>query len=226
MGVIVNALAIVIAGFIGLQIQAGIPERIHQRMMEGIGLAVIAIGISGAIQGKETLVMIISLLIGIIIGEGIDIDRRMIKGIDWLKERFLSGNNNGNQITQGFISASMIFCIGSMAIVGSLESGLTGDNTTLFTKSILDGITALLLSSSLGLGVMLSAIPVFILQGSIFLFASILEPFLVQAVIVEIISVGSLLMIGLGLNIMGVTKLKIMNFTPATLLPIIIMLFI
>nr|WP_235956352.1 DUF554 family protein [Ruoffia halotolerans] len=124
------------------------------------------------------------------------------------------------------VSASMIFCIGSMAIVGSLESGLIGDNTTLYTKSILDGITSILLASSLGIGVALASIPVLLIQGSIIIFAGLLEPWLPAEVITEIICVGSILLVGLGLNMIEVTQFKIMNFVPAIILPVIIMLFI
>lgn len=225
MGVLVNGLAIVVASFIGIFMRKGIPERIHDGMMTAIGLAVLLIGINGAIQGQETLVMILSIVIGAFIGEMIDIDRRVIQGVDKLKDKFLDKESDSDRITQGFLSAAMIFCIGSMAIIGSLESGLTGDNSTLYTKSVLDGITSFLLASSLGHGVLLSAIPVVIWQGFIYIFATILEPLLSAAIITEVISVGSILLIGLGLNMVNATDLKIMNYTPAIFMPMILMLF-
>lgn len=224
MGAIVNAAAIVICGFIGLQIRSGIPERIHTRLMEGIGLCVIGIGIAGIIQGQQTLVLILSIVVGTIIGELIDIDGVVIKAVNRFEEYTKKSSYSGN-LAQGFLSAAMIFCVGSMAIVGSLESGLVGDNTTLYTKSILDGITSILLGSSLGAGVILSSIPVLVLQGSIIIFASFLEPYLPHEVVIEMISVGSLLLLGLGFNMIGITKMKIMNFTPAIFLPILFMLF-
>lgn len=227
MGAIVNGIVILVGGFLGLQIRSGIPSRIHERLMEGIGLCVMGIGIVGLLDGQNTLVLILSVVIGTLIGEGIDIDKRVIEGINKL-ESYTKGKTSEEQssLTQGFLSASMIFCIGSMAIVGSLESGLTGDNTTLYTKSILDGITSILLASSLGSGVLLSALPVVAIQGSIIIFASFFEPYLPTEVIVEMISVGSLLLIALGMNMVGITKLKIMNFTPAIIMPILLMLFI
>lgn len=220
-----NGLAIVVASFVGIFLRQGIPERIHDGMMRAIGLAVILIGINGAIQGQETLIMILSIVIGAFIGELIDIDRRVIQGVDKLKNKFIGQDSNSDRITQGFLSATMIFCIGSMAIIGSLESGLTGDNSTLYTKSVLDGITSFLLASSLGHGVLFSAVPVVIWQGFIYIFATILEPLLSAAIITEVISVGSILLIGLGLNMVNATDLKIMNYTPAIFMPMILMLF-
>lgn len=225
MGALVNAVTIVICGLIGLVFNAGIPERFHERLMQGIALCVVTLGINGAIQGKETIVMILSIVVGILIGEGLDFDSKLTRGVQFLEVKVQHLDQLKN-LGQGFISASLIFCVGSMAIVGSLESGLTGDNTTLYTKSILDGITAVLLASSLGAGVLLSSLPVLIIQGSIILFAFVLEPLLPTAVITEVICVGSILLIGLGLNMIGLTKLKILNFTPAIFLPILFMLFI
>lgn len=226
MGAIVNALAIMVGGFLGLQIRSGIPTRIHERLMEGIGLCVMGMGIVGLMDGQNTLVLILSVVIGTFIGELIDIDHLVVEGVGKL-ENYSKRKSADDQpsLSQGFLSAAMIFCIGSMAIVGSLESGLTGDNTTLYTKSILDGITSILLASSLGGGVLLSSLAVLVLQGGIIIFASFFEPYLPTEVVVEMISVGSLLLIALGMNMVGITKLKIMNFTPAIILPVLLMLF-
>lgn len=225
MGAIVNAAAIVVCTIIGVQLRTGIPEKVQSSLMQAVGLCVLAIGISGAIQGNNTLVLILSVVIGTLIGEWVDIDRRVINGIQMIEQKMSKGTTKYGDLAQGMISAAMIFCIGSMAIVGSLESGLVGDNSTLYTKSILDGITSVLLGSSLGIGVALSAIPVLILQGSITLLAVFIQPLLSDAVITEIISVGSVLLLGLGLNMIGVTQFKIMNYVPAIILPIFLMLF-
>lgn len=226
MGAVVNAITIIICTVVGVKLRTGIPERVQNSLMQAVGLCVIALGISGAVQGQETLVMILSVVIGTLIGEWIDIDHKVINGVEKIEQRLNNGGSAryGN-LSQGMISASMIFCIGSMAIVGSLESGLVGDNSTLFTKSILDGITSILLGSSLGIGVALSAIPVLVIQGTITVLAIFIAPVLSQAVITEIISVGSVLLLGLGLNMVGLTQFKIMNFVPAILLPVLIMLF-
>ncbi|MGF3115182.1 DUF554 domain-containing protein [Facklamia sp. P13064] len=218
MGVIINGIVIVICSLIGMGLKAGIPVKIHERLMHGIALCVLAIGIDGTLAGENTIVMILSIVVGAMIGESIDIDQKVTYGIS-LIEKKISKPGSDSQLGQGFISAAMIFCIGSMSILGSLESGLTGDNTTLYTKSILDGITAILLSSSLGAGVLLSAIPVIIIQGLLVILAGFLAPILSVAVVNEIIAVGSLLLIGLGMNILNITELKILNYTPAIFLP-------
>lgn len=226
MGAIVNAVAIIVCSLIGLKIRSGIPERVQKSLMQAVGLCVLSIGIAGAIQGNNTIVMILSIVIGTLIGEWFDIDRRLLSGINKVEKKVGKGSAKYGDLSHGMVSAAMIFCIGSMAIVGSLESGLIGDNTTLYTKSILDGITSILLASSLGIGVALASIPVLLIQGSIIIFAGLLEPWLPADVITEIICVGSVLLVGLGLNMIEVTQFKIMNFVPAIILPVIIMLFI
>lgn len=223
MGVIVNGIVIVCSALLGMGLKTGIPQRMHQRLMQGIGLCVLAIGIDGSLASQNILIVILAMVMGTLIGEGFDIDGLVYKGVAWMESK-MSQPGVGNQFSQGFISATMILCIGSMSILGSLELGMRGDNTTLYTKSILDGITAILLSSSLGVGVVFSAIPVVFFEGLIVIFASFLAPILSTAVINEIIAVGSILLIGLGLNILEITDLKILNFTPAIFLPPIIML--
>ena len=226
MGAIVNAITIVICTIVGVKLRTGIPDRVQNSLMQAVGLCVIAIGISGAVKGQETLVMIMSVVVGTLMGEWVDIDHKVIHGIEKIEQKLnKDGTAKYGNLSQGMISTSMIFCIGSMAIVGSLESGLIGNHSTLYTKSILDGITSILLGSSLGIGVALSAIPVLLIQGTITVLATFIAPLLSQAVITEIISVGSVLLLGLGLNMIGLTQFKIMNFVPAILLPVLFMLF-
>lgn len=193
--------------------------------MQGIGLVVITIGISGAVNGVNTLVLILSMVIGIVIGEGLDIHQRINLFIEKATKR-LSGDKDQSEFTQAFMTATMLFCIGSMAIVGSLESGLTGDNATLYTKSVIDGISAVLFSSSLGIGVLFASIPLLLYQGSLIVFAQLLAPILSDAVILEMTTVGSVLLIGMGLNMLDITDFKMMNFIPAIFLPILLMLFL
>ena len=142
MGAIVNSVVVLLTGAIGLIIGQRIPEKMNLAIMQGIGLVVVSIGISGVVKGENTLVLILSMVLGILIGESLDIHQRINDFIDKVTKRF-------SQFNQAFMTATMLFCIGSMAIVGSLESGLTGDNGTLYTKSVIDGISAILFSSSL-----------------------------------------------------------------------------
>ena len=216
---------VVITSLIGLLIGQRIPEKMNRAIMQGIGLVVITIGVSGAVNGVNTLVLILSMVIGIVIGEGLDIHQRINLFIEKATKR-LSGDKDQSEFTQAFMTATMLFCIGSMAIVGSLESGLTGDNATLYTKSVIDGISAVLFSSSLGIGVLFASIPLLLYQGSLIVFAQLLAPILSDAVILEMTTVGSVLLIGMGLNMLGITDFKMMNFIPAIFLLILLMLFL
>lgn len=225
MGAIVNSIVVVITSLIGLLIGQRIPEKMNRAIMQGIGLVVITSGVSGAVNGVNTLVLILSMVIGIVIGEGLDIHQRINLFIEKDTKR-LSGDKDQSEFTQAFMTATMLFCIGSMAIVGSLESGLTGDNATLYTKSVIDGISAVLFSSSLGIGVLFASIPLLLYQGSLIVFAQLLAPILSDAVILEMTTVGSVLLIGMGLNMLDITDFKMMNFIPAIFLPILLMLFL
>ena len=216
---------VVITSLIGLLIGQRIPEKMNRAIMQGIGLVVITIGVSGAVNGVNTLVLILSMVIGIVIGEGLEIHQRINLFIEKATKR-LSGDKDQSEFTQAFMTATMLFCIGSMAIVGSLESGLTGDNATLYTKSVIDGISAVLFSSSLGIGVLFASIPLLLYQGSLIVFAQLLAPILSDAVILEMTTVGSVLLIGMGLNMLDITDFKMMNFIPAIFLPILLMLFL
>ncbi len=225
MGAVVNAVTIVICGIIGIIFKAGISERFNERIMHGIGLCVLVLGIVGVITVENTMVMIVSVLLGAITGEALKLEERLVNGVKKIEDK-VKHLNAINNLGEGFIAATMIFCVGSMAIVGALESGLLNDHSTLYAKSILDGIVSILLASSLGAGVILSSLPVLLYEGVITLMAGSMAPYLSDIVINEVVVVGSLLLIGLGLNLLEITELKIMNYVPAMLFPIIIMQFL
>ena len=193
--------------------------------MQGVALCVLYIGISGSLKGSNTLVAIVSMVLGAMIGETLDLDRRMKQLGDWVqsKTQKLAG---GTSVSEGFVTASLLFCVGAMAIVGSLENGLTGNYDTLKAKSLLDGISSIVFASSLGIGVAFSGVAVLIYQGLISLSASFIAPYLGgDAVIAEMTCVGSLLIAALSLNMLGITKIKVMNLVPACLLPIFLCRF-
>ena len=169
--------------------------------------------------------MIICIAVGALVGEIIDIDRALSKLGDYFESKVKKSDNKVS-ISEGFVTASLLFCVGAMALVGSLESGLKGDYTTLFAKSILDGISSIIFASTLGIGVLLSVGTVFIYQGGITLCAGFLSGMLSTDVITNMSAVGSLLIIGLGLNILGVTKIKVANLLPGVFIPIIFGFFI
>ena len=180
------------------------------------------IGIDGCLKGENALIAILSMVIGSIIGELLDLDKRMRSLGDWVQARtaHLVHGGQSASVSEGFVTASLLFCVGAMAIVGALNDGLTGDHSTLFAKSLLDGISSIVYGASLGIGVAFSAVAVFLYQGLIALAASFLEPFLVESVIAEMTCVGSLMIAALALNMLGVTKIKVMNLVPAIFLPI------
>lgn len=220
LGTITNSLTIVIGCLIGLVAKNKIKERAGKTIMNGLALCVLYIGIAGAIKGTDTLLTIISVAIGAFIGELIDFDKKLKDLGDFIESK-VSKKENKVSISEGFVTASLLFCVGAMAIVGSLESGLQGNHTTLFAKSVLDGVSSIIFASTLGVGVMLSAITVLIYQGIITLGARALVGILNATVIANISAVGSILIIGLGLNVLGVTKIKVANLLPAVFIPII-----
>lgn len=223
-GVIANSLAIAGGCIVGLIIKGGLPQRVSDTIMNGIALSVLYIGISGALEGKNTLVTIISIAVGALIGELIDIDKWVNKLGAFLQSKFSKGNKK-DSIAEGFISSSLLFCIGAMAVVGSLESGLTGSHDTLFVKSVIDGIASIIFTASLGIGVMFSAISVFLYEGIICMGASFLNGFLSDPVVTEMTAAGSLLIIGLGLNVLKLTNIKVANLLPAIFIPILFGVF-
>lgn len=217
LGTIVNFSAIIVGSLIGLLVKGGVPEKISNTIMQGLALCVIYIGVSGAIKGSNVMLIIISSVIGGLIGELVDIDNLLKKLGDKIENTF---KGRGIKISEGFVTASLLFCVGSMAIVGSLESGLQGNNKILFAKSILDGIASIIFSSTLGIGVMLSSVSVLLYQGIITIAASGLKALLIQSVITDMTAIGSLLIMGIGFNMLGMSKIKVANLLPAVFIPI------
>lgn len=221
-GAIVNTLAAVVGGLLGSLLKKGIPERFADLVQKGLSLCVLYIGIKGSLVGTNTLVTILSLVLGAILGELMNIDGAIERLGAWAQRKLSKG---GSRLGEGFVTASLLFCVGSMAVVGSLQSGLTGNHETIFTKSMLDFVSAIILASTLGLGVCLSGAFVLVYQGAIVLLARWAAPILSDYVVAEMSCAGSLLIVALGLNMLGITKLKVANLLPAMFLPIILCLF-
>ena len=216
-GTIVNSAAIVAGSIAGLLLGKFIPERFSDAMEKGAALCVLYIGVDGMLAGENTL--------GAILGELLQLDEHMHQLGDWVERKF-GGKGSKTSLSDGFVTASLLFCVGAMAIMGALDSGLTGDHSTLYAKALLDGIISVVYASTLGIGVALSAIPIFLYQGAIALGASFLAPYLTEAVILEMKCVGSILILGLSLNMLGLTKIKVMNYVPAVFLPILLCRFL
>lgn len=224
-GVIFNTFTVTLGSLMGLILKNGIKEKYKNVIMTVIGLCTIALGITEIVKGQNFLVLILSLLFGTILGTLIDIDGKINLLGDFLSARF-SKKNGKVSITQGFVTASLLFCIGSMTIVGSLKSGLNGDNSMIYTKSILDLFSSAVLASSLGIGVLFSAIFVFSFQGLLVLLASWVAPFLSVEVIAELCCAGGVMILALGLNLINLTKIKVADFLPALLfIPILSYVF-
>lgn len=217
LGTIVNAIVIIAGGLLGLLLKGGIPKRVQETVMNGLSLCIIYIGLSGTMKGQNVLLIIISMVIGCIIGELLNLEMKIKNLGDFIESK---SKGKLGKLSDGFVTSSLLFCVGAMAIVGSLESGLTGNHTILYAKSMIDGITSIIFASSMGVGVLLSSVSVFIYQGIITLGASFLKGILVQAVINDMTAVGSLLIIGLGFNMLKMTKIKVANLLPAVFIPI------
>lgn len=234
LGTIINTIAILVGGFIGLFVKKGINQKVLDSVMRAIGVAVMFVGISGALTGllkidsgtlntSGTMLMIISLILGTFIGELLKIEDKLESIGEKLKSKVKV--KDGTNFVEGFVTTTLIFCVGAMAIVGSIQDGLTGDYTMLAAKSILDGIMALIIASTMGVGALFSAIPVAIYQGSITILAEFISPILSQELILNLSYIGSTLIFCIGVNQLFGKKIKTGNMLPALLIPVIYELF-
>ncbi|MEQ8197244.1 MAG: DUF554 domain-containing protein [Clostridiaceae bacterium] len=220
LGTVVNFTAILAGGLLGLFLKGGIPKKIIHTIMHAMALCVIYIGISGTLESNHMLLVVISLAIGSLLGEIIDIDQKLVSLGDFLESKFKKSSED-SLISQGFVTSSLLFCVGAMAVVGSLEGGLSGKHDILFTKSVIDGVTSIILSSTLGIGVLFSSVSVFIYQGIIVICSGSLQGILTTAIVTEMSAVGSLLILGLGLNMLKITNIKVANMLPGIIVPVI-----
>jgi len=221
LGVLVNTGAIIVGSLVGLLVNKGIPKRFSGAIMTALGLCTIFIGISGALQVENLIVLAASLVLGVAAGTALKLDDRLSSLGKKLELRFAKpgGEEDKTSIAQGFVSGTLLFCVGAMAIVGSINSGLLGDHSVIYAKSTLDLVASAMLAVSLGIGVIFSAVSVFIYQGLLVLLAQLLRPVLDNpALLAELSGVGSLIIVALGLNLMGVTKVKVADFLPAIIL--------
>ena len=218
LGVIVNAAAVIVGGLIGLLVKKGIPQRFSTAIMAGIGLCVMYIGISGALEGNNLIILVVSLVLGAVTGTALKIEERLNSLGEKIEKKFAKNNKDGetNPIAQGFVTASLLFCVGAMSIVGSIQSGMTGNHEIIYTKATLDFIAAAMLAVTLGVGVILSSATILVYQGALVLLAQLISPLLEnQALIAEMNCAGSIIIIALGLNLLGITKIKVANYLPA-----------
>ncbi|MGQ9645543.1 MAG: DUF554 domain-containing protein [Thermodesulfobacteriota bacterium] len=220
MGTIINALAIIIGGALGLLFRKGFPERISQTTLQVLGLFTLVVGLGMAIQGQQLIMVLISLALGAALGEWLDIEGRLDRFGGWLERRL---HVTEKSPAKGFVYSSLLFCVGSMAIVGSITDGLKSDPSILITKAMMDGIISIPFAASMGFGVLGSAVPILLYQGSLTLLASRIQFLFTPEMVRELTSVGGVIVMGIGINILGLQKIRVGNFIPALILIVLIL---
>lgn len=216
-GTLINMATVALGTGLGLIIGKGIPERVSDLLQKALGLCTLYIGISGALVDTEILAVIISIAIGAVIGGVLDLDAALRRLGDKIQEKLKTKGESS--VSDAFVSASLLFCVGAMSIVGSIQSGL-GDHGTIYTKALLDGLLAVVFASRLGFGVIFSCAAIFIYQGFFELLASVVGPYMTAPLTALIACVGSIIIAGLGLNMIGAAKIKVMNLVPAIFISI------
>jgi hypothetical protein len=222
-GTLINSFAIIVGGLTGMVLNDKIPEKLKTVTFQGLGLAAVLIGLQMALKVENILVLIFSLILGGIIGETLSLEKRLETFGSHLKTRLKSDNP---KFIEGFVAASILFCVGAMAILGPIDEGLTGNRTILLTKSILDGFAAIALASTYGLGVIFSALPIFIYQGLITVFAGKFQTFLSATVINQLTACGGLLIMAIGFGLLEIKKIKVTSMLPALILVVLFTLLI
>lgn len=223
-GAVVNFVLVIIGALVGLLLKRGIPQRVRDTLMKGMSLCVLFIGVKGLFEDNiNILIVIISTAVGAVIGELADFDRMINRLGDTIEKKF--SRSGESKIAEGFVTTTLLFCVGAMTVVGSIDSGISGDNMTLYSKSVIDGISAAVFASALGAGVLISAVSVLFIEGGLTLLAFALEPILSDRLVAHMSVIGSLLIVAISLNLMGLTKIKVMNLLPAVFIPVILCLF-
>lgn len=217
MGTIVNAAAILAGASLGLLLRRGLPERWQETIMNGVALCIVVIGLQMALKTNNIIVVVFSIVIGAMLGETMDLDGKLQRFGNWVGAMITKGGNKGvaGQIAEGFVATTLIYCVGAMAIVGSIQDGLKGDPTILYAKSTLDGITAIIFSANMGIGVALSAGSVFVYQGCITLLAGALQSIITENILSELTATGGILIMAIGVNMLKLKEIRISNLLPA-----------
>lgn len=223
LGTIINSLAIIIGGIAGLILKSRFKKAYQEIVSQATGIAVLFLGISTTLTQMmkpeaSSILFIFSLVIGGLIGQAINIEEKLKILGDCIENKF---SNNENMVSKSFVSSSLLFCVGSMAILGAIESGISNNHTTLITKSILDGTCSIVFASTMGYGVLFSAIAVFIYQGSITLLAGIIQPYITEDILRELTLVGGILITGIGINLLELKKIRVGNLLPSLFIPVI-----
>lgn len=224
LGTIVDAGAILLGSTLGLFLRRGLPEKWQESIMQAVSLCIIIIGIQMALKSENIIITIVSLVIGTIIGEWLDINSKLQKFGAWLGAKIVGKNTTGaaKSIGEGFVAASLIYCVGALAILGSLADGLKGDTTILYAKATLDFIISVILTANMGIGVAFSAASVLLYQGALTMLAGAVEPLLTESILQEITATGGVLIIAIGINTLKIIEIRISNLLPAIFMPLVL----
>ncbi len=222
-GTLINAAAVIIGSSIGLIFHLKLPEKMNQIAFQGVGLFTLVLGMMMAIKTNNLLILILSIVLGSITGQALTIDKRINDFSDWLKNKV--GNKN-ERFSEGFVTAFLLYCMGSMTILGAFEEGLQGTTDLLVAKSVLDGFSSIVLAATIGVGVLFSFIPLLLFQGGLTILASNLEPVFSDVVITELSAVGGILLLGLGFTLLEVKEIKVLNMLPSLIIVVLLSYFI
>ena len=230
LGTIVNCITVIAGTTVGIFLKSGLPERFERIIMQGLGLCTCFIGIGGAVSGlltvqdgsvstQHTMLLVLSMVLGALLGEACNIEKRLDSFGSWCQTRFTKGNDS--KFVEGFVASSLLFCVGAMSIVGALQDGLNGDPSILLAKSVLDGVAAIVFAASLGKGVYLTVLTILVYQGGITLLAGFIRPWLTDAVIGQMSCIGSVLIFGISINQIFGKKINVGNLLPAIFMPVV-----
>ncbi len=225
LGTLVNTLAVILGATVGLLFKKVIPKKLGEALVFGVGLCVLYIGVDGTLKCTNPLVMIISIVLGTVVGTLLDLDGKIHRLGEKVEKKFTKNNEEKSTFGAAFVQSFLLFCVGAMTVTGAIQSGLSGDNTILYSKSVLDFVSSIIYASTMGAGVYLSAPALLVYQGAITLVSYALGEVLTSYMIAEMTAVGSLLIIGIALNMLGITKLKLMDYIPAIFFPVLLCLF-
>ncbi|NLF34768.1 MAG: DUF554 domain-containing protein [Clostridiales bacterium] len=219
---IVNCLLILFGSLIGILFKNRISRRFTNILTQGLGLCVLGIGMASLVRSENTLCVVVCIVLGAVLGEAMDIETRLDGAGEWLRGR-LAGGKGDSRFTEGFVTASVLYCVGSMAIMGALEAGLNGKYDILISKGVIDGVTSISFAAAMGVGVAFSVVPLFLYQGGLTLLASLVGPYLAAPVVIEMSAVGGAIIVGIAVNMLGLgkAKLKVGNMLPGIFLPIV-----
>lgn len=219
-GTIVNTAAVIVGGTLGIMLKKGMPERVRVIYFQAVGLFTLAIGISMVWDMRHILIGVTSVVLGALIGEWLNLEKGAEQLSDWTKKKLRIGSE---RFSEGLTTSFLLFCIGAMTLVGAIEEGTTGESRLLLTKSVMDGFSSILLASAFGVGVVFSAVPLFLFQGGITMLAKIFGEFLSAETIQSLTAVGGVLLLGLGINILEIKKLRVLNMLPSLVVVVLLM---